>query len=246
MSSGLTFQLAALVAQDDAPESIENALGVAQTVIEYSGTVAFAVSAALLAGRRRMNVVGVVVFAVIVAVGGGTIRDILVGELPVYWVTEPAPLAVAAAAAALTILSFRTAAFTLVQRFDLVHIFDAAGLALFTVLGTNIALDLGAGAVSAVVIGVISGVGGGIIRDTLAERIPVALSSGHLYASAAITGSVLNIALLETDLPDSIASVIAVAYIFVVRILSIHFDWGAPTFAVRRKERRANPSPSQE
>jgi uncharacterized membrane protein YeiH len=111
---------------------------------------------------------------------------------------------------------------------------DAAGLALFTVLGTNIALDTGAGAVSAVVVGAISGIGGGMLRDTIAERIPDVLASGHFYASAAVTGSALNIALLETALPDAIASTIAMVYILALRLLAIHYGWGVPTFTVHR------------
>jgi hypothetical protein len=80
------------------------------------------------------------------------------------------------------------------QRFDLVRIFDTAGLALFTIIGTNAALDTGAGAVSAVVVGLISGVGGGLIRDTIAERVPEVLASGHSYASAAAAGAALDVA----------------------------------------------------
>lgn len=217
-------------------ESIEDALGVAQTIVEYIGTAAFAISAALLAGRRKMNMVGVVVFGVIVAVGGGTIRDLLLGDLPVYWITAPEPLLVAAVAAAATIPLFKLGTISAMERYDLVRIFDAAGLALFTVLGTNIALDSGAGAVSAVVVGVISGVGGGILRDTIAKRIPAVLESGHFYASAAVVGSGLNVALLETSLSPTVASTIAVVYIFAIRLLSIHFGWGVPIFAIDRDD----------
>jgi len=217
-------------------ESIEDALGVAQTIVEYAGTIAFAVSAALLAGRRRMNFVGVVVFGILVATGGGTARDVLLGDLPVYWVTEPAPLFVAALAAAATIPLFKTGTLSLIQRYDLVRVSDAAGLALFTVLGTNVALDSGAGAVSAVVVGVIAGVGGGILRDTMAERIPEVLTSGSLYGSAAIVGSAMNIALLETAMWPTVASSVAVVFIFSVRILSVHFHWGVARFTVERRD----------
>ena len=237
--------VAVLIAQNGpSQESIEKALGVVQTVVQYAGTAAFAISAALLAGRRRMNVVGVVVFGVLVAVGGGTMRDVLLGELPVYWVSEPLALLVAAVAAGLTIPLFETGAMSLLQRYDMVRIFDAAGMALFTVLGTNIALDSGAGAVSAVVVGVISGVGGGIIRDTIAGKIPDVLSPGHLYASVAIAGSALDVALLETPLHHSIAASIAIGFIFVVRLLSIHYGWYLPRFTVDHGEHRSDPGES--
>ena len=227
--------VAVLIAQNGpTQESIEEALGVVQTVVQYAGTAAFAISAALLAGRRRMNVVGVVVFGVLVSVGGGTMRDILLGDLPVYWVSEPLSLLVGAVAAAVTIPLFETGAMSLLERYDLVRIFDAAGIALFTVLGTNIALDSGAGAVSAVVVGVISGVGGGIIRDNIAGKIPDVLSPGHLYASVAIAGSALDVALLETPMHQSTASSIAIGFIFIVRLLSIHYGWFLPRFTVDR------------
>lgn len=213
-------------------ESLDDALGVAQTIIEYAGTIAFAISAAMLAGRRKMNVVGVVVFSVIVAIGGGTTRDLLLGELPVYWVDNPTPLLVAAIAATATIPLFNLGTISLMRRYDLIRVFDSAGLALFTVLGTNTALDSGAGNVSAVFIGTIAGVGGGIIRDTIAEKIPAVLKSGNFYAFAALTGAALDAALLEASLAPTIASTIAVAYILAVRLLSIHFGWGPPKFEI--------------
>jgi uncharacterized membrane protein YeiH len=221
-----------LAQRGDTADSIEDALGVAQIVLQFAGTVAFAISAALVAGQKRMNVVGVVVFAVLVAVGGGTLRDILLGDLPVYWVDDPLPLMVAAVTAALTIPLFELGTISVIRRHGLVRLFDSAGLALFVVAGTNIALDAGAGAISAVVIGVISGVGGGLIRDSLADEVPQLLASGHFYASAAVAGSALDIALLETSIRPVFASAIAVVLIFSMRMLSIHYGWGVPKFKI--------------
>lgn len=226
-----------VLAQTDASqETIEDALGVVQTVVEYAGTVAFAVSAALLAGRRKMNVVGVMVFGVIVAIGGGTIRDVLLGRLPVYWVDDPTPLVVAAAAAVLTIPLFKIGTISVMARYDIMRAADSAGLALFAVAGTNLALDSGAGAISAVVIGVLSGIGGGIIRDNLADRIPLVLSSGRLYASVAVVGCALQVALLELLSSRIVASAITVGSMFVIRMLAIHLGWGAPTFAIDERD----------
>lgn len=221
-----------LLAQTSGSQTLEDALGVVQTIVEYAGTIAFAISAALLAGRRKMNFVGVVLFSVLVAVGGGTTRDLLLGELPVYWVDDPTPLVVAAIAGAATIPLFRIGTISLIQRYDLVRVFDSAGLALFTVLGTNIALDAGAGAISAVFVGTIAGVGGGIIRDNLAEKVPAVLRSGHFYASVALLGAALDVALLETSLSPAVASAIAALFILTIRLLSIHYGWGAPKFEI--------------
>jgi uncharacterized membrane protein YeiH len=226
-----------VLAQSDASQAtIEDALGSVSTVVEYAGTIAFAISAALLAGRRQMNVVGVMLFGVIVAIGGGTIRDLLLGRLPVYWVDDPTPLIVAAAAALLTIPLFKIGGISVMARYDVMRVADSAGLALFAVAGTAIALDSGAGAISAVVIGVLAGVGGGIIRDSLADRIPLVLSSGRLYASVAVAGCALEVALLELMSSRDAASAIAITFIFLARLLAIHFGWGAPTFAIDAKD----------
>lgn len=226
-----------VLAQSDAShQTIEDALGVVQTIVEYAGTIAFAVSAALLAGRRKMNVVGVMVFGVIVATGGGTVRDLLLGILPVYWVDDPTPLIIAAIAALVTIPLFKIGTISVMARYDVMRIADSAGLALFAVTGTNIALDSGAGAISAVVIGVLAGIGGGIIRDSLADRIPLVLSSGRLYASVAVVGCALDVALIELLRSKIVASAIAVGFILAVRLLAIHFAWGAPTFAIDAKD----------
>jgi uncharacterized membrane protein YeiH len=122
------------------------------------------------------------------------------------------------------------------QRFDLVRFFDTVGLALFTIIGTNAALDAGAGAISAVVVGMISGVGGGIIRDTIAERIPEVLASGHSYASAAAAGAALDVALLETSMSPAIASSIAGVAIITLRLMSIHLDWRVSRFTIDQDE----------
>ncbi len=224
--------MVSVLISDGAANALE-ALGAAQAVIEYLGTAAFAISAALLAGRRRMTVVGVVVFSVIVATGGGTIRDILLGDLPVYWVADPGPLLVAAVAAGVTIALVDIGSVSLLRRYNLVRLFDAAGLALFTIVGTNIALETGADALAAIVVGIITGVGGGMIRDTIAGRIPEVLASGHMYATAALTGSALNVLLLSyTDLAPTIASSTSVAAIFGLRLLAARYGWGVPQFSI--------------
>jgi len=144
--------------------------------------------------------------------------------------------------AALTIPLFDLGTVSVIQRHGLVQVFDSAGLALFVVVGTNIALDTGASAASSVVVGVVSGIGGGIIRDNLADQVPQVLASGHFYASAAVAGSALNIALLETSIRPAFAAAIAASVIFAVRMLSIHYGWGLPKFKVGDGQ-SAGPAP---
>jgi uncharacterized membrane protein YeiH len=214
-----------------AQSTLDEALGVAQTVMEYAGTVAFAVSGAALAIVKRMDLVGVVVLGTMVSVGGGTLRDVLLEE-PVFWVRSPTFVLVGALTA-LALVPLRARGLVdRAQRIHVVAVSDAAGLALFVVAGTNVALDAGASNVAAVIIGVVSGVGGGVIRDVLANRIPEVLIGGELYATAALVGAALYLVLLETDAPASAVFWVPVAVILGVRLLSIYAGIGVTRPAV--------------
>ena len=160
----------------------------------YLGTISFGISGALAAGRRRMDFGGVVVLGAIVAVGGGTIRDVLLYRT-VFWIDDPAFLAVGAISALVTIPLFRIASTELKRAYWLVESFDAIGLALFVVAGTNIAIDAGANDIAAITIGIISGIGVGIIRDVLANEIPTVLTDGRLYFTAALARALLYLLL---------------------------------------------------
>lgn len=167
-----------LFAQAPPEQTVSEALGVVQTILDYAGTVAFALSGALVAARKRMDLVGLVVLASVVAVGGGTIRD-LVLNLEVAWVADPSFILVAAVTALVAIPLFRTGGFEHLDKHDLVGLSDAAGMAVFVISGTSIALSAGASDLTAAIIGVITGVGGGMIRDVLAAQIPDVLKSGQ-------------------------------------------------------------------
>jgi uncharacterized membrane protein YeiH len=153
------------------------------------GTVAWAVSGAMAAARHRLDWFGVVVLGVIVAVGGGTVRDLLLG-LEVSWIQRPWPVFLAAGVALLTIPPARRWA-TAVDQWQIVLAADALGLGLFTVLGCDTALHAGTSSVVAVILGVMGGISGGVIRDLLLTRTPVVLT-GEIYALAAIAGAVVD------------------------------------------------------
>lgn len=210
-----------------APETVEQALGVLENILEYSGVVAFAISGALLASRKRMDLVGVVGLGTIVAVGGGTTRDLLLGQ-PVFWVQNPTFAIVGAVTGLATIPLVRTGVLRLADRYHLVQLFDAAGMALFVVVGTSIALNTGANAVSAVIIGVVAGVGGGILRDVLANELPSVLTDGQFYASAALFGAVIYVLLSQAEVSRLVTVWLPIAVIFLVRGLSLRFHWGVP------------------
>jgi len=211
-------------------DPISSALGVIQIVMEYAGSVAFAISGAVAAGRKKMDLVGVVVLACIVAVGGGTMRDLLLGELPVFWVDNPTFLLVGAVTALIVVPLTRTRALDLLHRYQIVQVSDAAGMALFVVVGTNVAIAAGADSVAAAIIGVISGVGGGIIRDVLANDVPDVFRSGQFYATAALVGAGVYVLLLEFDLDKIVVFWVPIVIILTIRLGTLFLGWGVPTF----------------
>ena len=119
------------------------------------------------------------------------------------------------------------------QNYRLVGSFDAAGMALFVITGTNVAPSAGANDFSAAIIGTISGVGGGMIRDVLANQIPGVLKSGHLYAAAAFAGALLYVLILSLSVSPALALWIPALTIFGLRMLSLHYGWGMPKFDAR-------------
>lgn len=165
---------------------ISGVLATVQPILEYAGTIAFVVSGAVLA---RANAWTVVVLGCIVAVGGGTTRDVLLQQ-PVFWVTRPTFVMVAAVVAVATLPLHREGIIQWGTRYNLVSISAAAGMALFVITGTNVALPAEASPVAAALVRVIAGVGGGIIRYVLAMQIPDVLRNGQFYASAAFIGAV--------------------------------------------------------
>ena len=219
-----------LLAQaDGTEETVKEVLGVVQTWMEYAGTIAFAISGALLAMSKRMDLAGIVVLGAIVSVGGGTLRDLLVQQ-EVFWIENPGFVVVGAGTALATVLLRRGQLIEAIQRHHLVQIFDAAGLALFVVTGTNVALAAGASSTAAAIIGVISGVAGGVMRDVLAGEIPDVLTGGELYATAALVGAVLYLLLLELSISPLAVFWIPVVAIFIIRLLAVRYQVALPSF----------------
>lgn len=223
--------LSVLAQASDAEQTVKEALGILQTVMEYAGTIAFAISGALAAGRKRMDYVGVVILGSIVAVGGGTIRDLIVGET-VFWIDDPTYLIVASLTGLATIPLTRTRTLDQLRRFRLIQISDAAGMALFVVTGTNVALAAGADHLAAAIVGVISGVGGGILRDVLANDTPDVLVGGQFYASAAFLGAASYVLLLQVPISKLLVFWIPIVVIFGIRSASLYYGWGVPTFEI--------------
>jgi uncharacterized membrane protein YeiH len=196
------------------------------TGLEVIGTIGFAVSGAMAATRQRMDVFGVTVLGVIAAISGGTLRDLLLSE-PVSWLRQWWPIALAAGTAVTTI----PVALRLGPDIDsrqAVLLADALGLAGFSVLGCLTSLNAGTSAGIAVIIGTISGITGGIIRDVLTGQ-PPAVFTGRFYALAAIAGTSLYALLIRTSVNASLAWWISVAGVFALRAYALHRNWTVAT-----------------
>ncbi|MBU0752139.1 MAG: trimeric intracellular cation channel family protein [Gammaproteobacteria bacterium] len=210
------------------------ALAVLPTVSDFIygvGIAAVAVAAitgVLEAGRKGMDLVGVAVVALATALGGGTLRDLLL-DRPVFWIANQAYLLTALAAALATFFLVR--AVKLPPRIFLVP--DALGLALFTVAGTQIALDWNTSWLVASLMGVITGAFGGVLRDVFCNEIPLVFLPGELYVSAAWAGALALVGLQALGLEQVAAGWIAMAVIVALRLAGMRYKMRLPTFSAR-------------
>ncbi len=206
-------------------------------VLEIVGTVAFAVSGAFVAIKARFDMFGVLVIGCITAIGGGIMRDILIGSVPPLIFGRVYMIAIACA----TSLAVFVFAYKEYREFETVrgtieyinNIFDAIGLAAFTVMGTELAFTKGYAdnALLSVTMGVLTGVGGGVLRDILTETPPYIFRK-HVYAVAAILGAGLyyGIRLIESN--TILSSIVAVAFIIGIRLLATKYRWSLPKIVV--------------
>jgi len=187
------------------------------------GVAVFAISGALAATRKGMDIVGAVIIAAFTAIGGGTLRDLLLDRHPIFWIADPIPLYVIGVTSLLTIiyLRFRPPPGNSLQWAD------AAGLALFTLSGTQIGENTGLSPVIAVLMGTITGVAGGVMRDVLSAEIPFILRK-DLYATAAIVGASSYFLLKLAGLHESMAFCGGMTVVFGIRILAIVWQISLP------------------
>ena len=186
--------------------------------LDIVGTAVFAISGVLLAGKLRMDPFGVLVLGVVTAVGGGTIRDMALDHGPVFWVKDPTDLVVAMVTSMLTIVLVRQP-----RRLPkwMLPVLDAVGLAVFVGIGVNKAFNAEAGPLIAVCMGVITGVGGGIIRDVLAREIPMILRT-EIYATACIIGGIFHATAYYTFfVPPEKASMMGIVVTLFIRVGAI-------------------------
>ncbi|MCC7267254.1 MAG: trimeric intracellular cation channel family protein [Caulobacteraceae bacterium] len=194
--------------------------------LDYAAVAVFAASGALAAARRKHDIVTFGFFAAVTGVGGGTLRDLLIGA-PVFWVEQPAYLIVCLVAAG-AVWAFGFGAY----RLKTLLWMDALGMAAYAVFGAAKALSLGVHPVSAVVMGVLTATFGGIVRDVLAEE-PSVLLRREIYITAAILGAVVFVALVGLTLSFWWAALIAFTTAFGLRALAMLKRWSLPGFPGR-------------
>jgi uncharacterized membrane protein YeiH len=191
--------------------------------LDLLGTAAFAASGAWAGIRRKMDLFGVLVLGLVTATGGGTLRDVLLGDFPPFSLKDETYLYISQATA--------LAVFFLHRRLEfLAHplqYFDAVGLGTFVVIGTTKALEFGLGAIGTVMMGIVTATAGGVVRDVLSNQVPLILRR-EIYASACAAGAILLVALHHLAVPRPFAALAAASAVVTVRLMAIRYDWALP------------------
>ncbi|MDO5512967.1 trimeric intracellular cation channel family protein [Corynebacterium sp.] len=203
------------------------------------GITAEAITAALAAGKQKMDLFGVVALAALTALGGGTIRDMVLDTYPLTWVEDPVYLIIVVVTALVTVsLGF------LMHYFRKVFLLaDAVGLATFSVIGTQVALENGHGFVIACVAAVLNGVSGGILRDLMSDRVPLVFSK-ELYATISIMATCIYMGLLEMGVGENWTIVITLVAAFAIRVVAMYFGLALPVFEYQADGPAKNPRAS--
>ena len=192
-------------------------------VLNLMGTFAFGLSGGILAVRKQMDLFGVLVLAVATGLGGGIMRDIILGHTPPATLNDWRYLAVAGSAGILVFLRYGR----VVHHGRFIIGFDAVGLSIFTVTGTTIALDAGLSPAPAALLGMLTGVGGGVMRDVLAAEVPLIFRS-EVYAVASMLGAIIVIVARQTGFSGIPAEILAALATFILRMVSVQRGWKIP------------------
>ena len=193
--------------------------------IEILGTISFAISGTFAAIQKRLDPFGVLIIAFVTSIGGGTVRDLLLGDTPVAWMRDVNYCLLILVTSLLTIF-FKTH----IKKFKVtLFLFDSLGLGLFTLVGVQKGIVFGLEPAICVALGTITGCFGGVIRDTLLNTIPLIFRK-EIYATACILGGVLYFTLLYFNLKTDLAKVVVIAFIFTLRIVVVKYKLALPKF----------------
>ncbi|HYE54243.1 MAG TPA: trimeric intracellular cation channel family protein [Chitinophagaceae bacterium] len=199
-------------------------------LIDILGTIAFTVAGVSAAMQKRLDIFGILVIAFITALGGGTLRDVIIGDLPVVWIRDIRyPL----------IITAGTVAAIVFHRFlrnwrNTLLVFDALGLGLFTIVGLQKGIEHGFHPATNIALGTITGCFGGVIRDVILRNIPLIFQK-EIYATACIVGGCSYFLLQLTSVNQGFIEMISISIIVVIRLLSVWLGWRLPEIYRKRK-----------
>lgn len=196
-----------------------------QDALDYASVLVFALTGALAASRSQLDIVGFIFIACLTAVGGGTLRDAILNR-EVFWIADPLTLGVATVAAVIVFFT----AHLLESRYRALLWFDAAALAVAVPAGVAVALAEGQGWPIVLVMGMITGCMGGLLRDVVCNEIPLILKQGELYATCALAGSLGAVVAGRFGVTQGLSLLICAILVFILRAGSIAFGWRLPTY----------------
>ena len=198
-------------------------------LLDMVGIIACAIAGTTLALYKRFDLFGCILVSMVNAIGGGTLRDVMLGRHPLFWMTDLSYVIVITLTSILGQMFFHRH-----QKIDgMLKLFDAIGLAAFSVIGLTVALSLDAHPIIAILMAVMTSIAGGIMRDMICNEIPLVLQK-EIYISASIVGSVLYLALLHFGVADWVRETVTLISIFGIRMLAVRFDWHLPSIQLRR------------
>jgi uncharacterized membrane protein YeiH len=197
-------------------------------IIDILGTFAFAVSGAFSAMERKLDPFGTLIISFATAIGGGTIRDVLVGNFPVNWLQNDSSILIIFCAAIATMLFGRYLKHLNTSLF----LFDALGLGLFTIIGLEIGLKHGFSAGICIALGTISACFGGVLRDVLLNKVPLIFRK-EIYALACIIGGTIYYFMRRSNINEDLSKVICILLIFAIRIVAFRFKLSLPRIALK-------------
>lgn len=201
------------------------------SVLDIIGTFAFAASGALTAMHKKMDIFGIFIIGFVTAIGGGTMRDVLTGNTPVIWMEQPYYVYLIGLTVVLTIL-FRK---YLAHLSRSLFLFDTIGLGIFTILGVEVGLRAGLAPIICIALGAMTGCFGGVIRDTLCNKVPVIFHK-EIYATASIAGGIFFLLLYRIGTNPDINYLSTAGLIIVIRLLVVKYSIRLPSFYVGKED----------
>ncbi len=200
------------------------------TILDILGTIAFAISGALSAIHRKLDLFGIFIVAFVTALGGGILRDILIGSTPVWWMSNTYILHFISGSTIFAIL-FRNKIGYLAKS---LFLFDTIGLGVFTIIGVEIGIQANLDPLVSVVLGTMTGCFGGVIRDILCNEIPVIFRK-EIYAIASLVGGVCFVILFYLEVASNIIYISTIALVIIIRIVAVRFTISLPNFTIKKE-----------